>query len=146
MRIIDPATDQVLEELNEDSAQTVREKAARARQAQPAWAARPLEGRVGVLRRFRDLVVERQATLAETLTAEVGKPITQSNNELNGLLARMDFFLEHVTGELAPELVQRSADLEERISHEPLGVLANISAWNYPYFVGSNVFVPALLT
>ncbi len=29
--------------------------------------------------------------------------------------------------------------------HEPLGVVANISAWNYPYFVGSNVFVPALV-
>ncbi len=36
-------------------------------------------------------------------------------------------------------------NLEERISHEPLGVIANISAWNYPYFVGANVFVPALL-
>ncbi|TMH35577.1 MAG: aldehyde dehydrogenase family protein, partial [Betaproteobacteria bacterium] len=36
--------------------------------------------------------------------------------------------------------------LEERISHEPLGVIANISAWNYPYFVGSNVFVPALIS
>ena len=33
-----------------------------------------------------------------------------------------------------------------RIRHEPLGVVANVSAWNYPYFVGSNVFVPALLT
>src|SRR6185312_8473862 len=36
--------------------------------------------------------------------------------------------------------------LEERISYEPLGVIGNISAWNYPYFVGSNVFIPALLT
>ena len=36
-------------------------------------------------------------------------------------------------------------NLEERISHEPLGVIANISAWNYPYFIGSNVFVPGLL-
>lgn len=36
--------------------------------------------------------------------------------------------------------------MEERIRHEPLGVVANISAWNYPYFVGANVFVPALLT
>ena len=35
--------------------------------------------------------------------------------------------------------------LEERISHEPLGVIANISAWNYPYFVGGNVFIPALI-
>jgi acyl-CoA reductase-like NAD-dependent aldehyde dehydrogenase len=33
----------------------------------------------------------------------------------------------------------------ERITHEPLGVIANISAWNYPYFVGANVFVPALV-
>ena len=36
--------------------------------------------------------------------------------------------------------------MTERIGHEPLGVVANISAWNYPYFVGGNVFVPALLT
>lgn len=35
---------------------------------------------------------------------------------------------------------------EERISYEPLGVIINISAWNYPYFVGGNVFIPALLT
>jgi acyl-CoA reductase-like NAD-dependent aldehyde dehydrogenase len=35
--------------------------------------------------------------------------------------------------------------MTERISHDPLGVVANISAWNYPYFVGGNVFVPALL-
>jgi acyl-CoA reductase-like NAD-dependent aldehyde dehydrogenase len=36
--------------------------------------------------------------------------------------------------------------MTERIAHDPLGVVANISAWNYPYFVGGNVFVPALLT
>jgi len=36
--------------------------------------------------------------------------------------------------------------LREVIEHEPLGVIANISAWNYPYFVGLNVLVPALLT
>jgi acyl-CoA reductase-like NAD-dependent aldehyde dehydrogenase len=36
--------------------------------------------------------------------------------------------------------------MEERIRYEPLGIVANISAWNYPYFVGSNVYLPALLT
>jgi acyl-CoA reductase-like NAD-dependent aldehyde dehydrogenase len=36
--------------------------------------------------------------------------------------------------------------MTELIAHEPLGVVANVSAWNYPWFVGSNVFVPALLT
>ena len=36
-------------------------------------------------------------------------------------------------------------DPEEKIVYEPLGVICNISAWNYPYLVGINVFVPALI-
>ncbi len=36
--------------------------------------------------------------------------------------------------------------MKERIEHVPLGVVGNISAWNYPWFVGCNVIVPALLT
>lgn len=146
MRIIDPATDQIIEELSEDTPETVRAKAAQSRIAQRAWAVRPLAERVAIVRRFRDLTAERKEALAQTLTSEVGKPISQSHNELSGLLARIDFFLERVAAEVAPEVVQQGADLEERIGHEPLGVIANISAWNYPYFVGSNVFIPALLT
>ena len=81
------------------------------------------------------------------LTAETGKPITQSRNELHGLLPRIDFFLDEAERTLADEVVLDAPDdgLLEVIAHEPLGVIANISAWNYPYFVGSNVFVPALL-
>src|SRR5262245_4075078 len=86
-------------------------------------------------------------TLARTLTQEVGKPVKQSRNELDGLLVRIDFFLAEAVHVLRDEKVYADAahKLEERISHEPLGVIANISAWNYPYFVGSNVFVPALI-
>ena len=81
------------------------------------------------------------------LTHEVGKPIRQSRNELNGLLGRIDFFLAESARALRDEKVfaDPAQKLEERITHEPLGVIANISAWNYPYFVGSNVFVPALV-
>ena len=39
-----------------------------------------------------------------------------------------------------------TGELEEIITYDPLGVVVNISAWNYPYFVGTNVFIPALLT
>src|SRR5438132_9627 len=85
---------------------------------------------------------------AHTLVLEVGKPITQARSELAGLLPRIDFFLAEVEGALADEVVLASpADrLEERIRREPLGVVANVSAWNYPWYVGANVFLPALLT
>ena len=66
---------------------------------------------------------------------------------MNALTGRLDFFLAESARALRDERVFASAEqkLEERITHEPLGVVANISAWNYPYFVGSNVFVPALV-
>ncbi|HSC99898.1 MAG TPA: aldehyde dehydrogenase family protein, partial [Casimicrobiaceae bacterium] len=115
--------------------------------AQPQWAATPLRKRLAAIAKFRELVVARTETLAQTLTQEVGKPIRQSVNELKGLLARLDFFLEESSRALREIRVfaDEGQKLDERITHEPLGVVANISAWNYPYFVGSNVFIPALV-
>lgn len=40
----------------------------------------------------------------------------------------------------------QTKSLEERVEYEPLGVVANISAWNYPYFVATNVFAAAIAT
>jgi acyl-CoA reductase-like NAD-dependent aldehyde dehydrogenase len=91
-------------------------------------------------------VVSELDTLAATMTQETGKPIKMSRNELNGLLGRIEFFLKEVDRQMANETVYNEGGVTERIEHMPLGVVANISAWNYPWFVGSNVFVPALLT
>jgi acyl-CoA reductase-like NAD-dependent aldehyde dehydrogenase len=146
LTIINPASGTVLAELPTDDAASVAAKAARASAAQPAWAARSLAERKAVILRFRAQLVAELETLAKSLTAEVGKPIAQSRNELNGFLARIDFFLAEVEASIASEQVFADAAITERIVHDPLGVVANISAWNYPYFVGGNVFVPALLT
>ncbi len=147
MKIINPADGSLVRELAEDDAAAVAEKYRRARAAQPAWAATPLPRRLAAIQRFSALVAERKDELARTLTREMGKPLGQSRNELAALAGRIDFFLEHAERALAPESVLDDAagKLREVISHEPLGVVANVSAWNYPYFVGSNVFVPALL-
>ena len=69
-----------------------------------------------------------------------------SRNELNGLLTRIDFFLKEAESSIATETVFNEGGMKEQIQHVPLGVVANISAWNYPWFVGGNVFIPALLT
>jgi acyl-CoA reductase-like NAD-dependent aldehyde dehydrogenase len=147
MKIVNPATGEAIADVPEDGAFAVRAKYQRARAAQPAWAATPVRKRIDAIRAFGDCVTARHETLARTLTQEVGKPIVQSRNELNGLLKRIDFFVAESGRVLREERVYADDNerLEERISHEPLGVIANISAWNYPYFVGSNVFLPALV-
>ena len=146
LKIHNPATGALIAQVPEATPESVAASAAAARAAQPAWAATPLAHRVAVMQRFRAALAAQVDTLAATLTAEVGKPIRQSRNEINGLLARIDFFNAVVAATLAPQQVFDEGGMREVIGLDPLGVVANISAWNYPYFVGGNVFVPALLT
>jgi acyl-CoA reductase-like NAD-dependent aldehyde dehydrogenase len=145
LRIENPADGSLLAEVPADDPRSVAERVRRARAAQPAWAAQPLAVRKGCIERFRAAVVAQTARLAAVLTSEVGKPIRQSRNELAGLLPRIDFFLAEVERATATETVLTDGAMTERIGHEPLGVVANVSAWNYPWFVGGNVFLPALL-
>jgi acyl-CoA reductase-like NAD-dependent aldehyde dehydrogenase len=148
MRIVNPATARTIAELPEDTPATIAQKVARARAAQPAWAATPVEDRLAAIRRFRDLLLvpSRREALSLILTREMGKPVKQAQNEIAAMPARLDFFLSATADLLKDEIVFDESGMRETIAYEPLGVVANISAWNYPYFVGSNVFVPALLT
>ena len=93
LKISNPATGAPITEVAVDDADSVAEKMVRARVAQPRWAALTLAERQACIARFRAGVESGLETLAATLTAEVGKPIRQSRNELNGLLGRIDFFL-----------------------------------------------------
>jgi acyl-CoA reductase-like NAD-dependent aldehyde dehydrogenase len=147
LSIVNPATGTVILRVAADGPREVAQGYAAARAAQPRWAATPIRKRIGTIAKFREHVVARTEMLAHTLTQEVGKPIRQSRNELRGLLARLDFFIAESARALREQRIfaDTAQRLDERITHEPLGVVANISAWNYPYFVGSNVFVPALV-
>jgi len=145
LTVTNPANGRLLAELPTDTPAGIAHACRRARAAQPLWAAEELAHRLACLRRFRDGIARDTERLAAILTSEVGKPIRQARNELNGLLGRLDFFLQATESTLAPRTVFDEGGMRERITHEPLGVVANISAWNYPYFVGTNVFVPALL-
>ena len=146
LTLLNPATGAIITRVEANDAACVAAKAAAARAAQPAWAARPMAERVECIRRFRAALVADVDALAAVTTGETGKPITQARNEIKGLLPRIDFFLEQVASSTATETVFQDATMSEQIQHIPLGVVVNISAWNYPWFVGGNVFIPALLT
>ena len=146
LAIHNPANGALITTVPADDAASVAAKATRARAAQPGWLAVPLAERKACITRFRSGVVAELDALAAIMTSETGKPIKMSRNELNGLLGRIDFFLKEVDAQLVTETVFAEGGMTEQIQHIPLGLVANISAWNYPWFVGGNVYIPALLT
>src|SRR5260221_174574 len=145
MKIINPATEEIIKEVTEDNQQTLEEKFQSLKTAQPAWQKKPLSDRTEIIKNFSDLLEENKEHLASTLTSEVGKPLQQSRNEINGARTRIKWLTDNTEKYLSDEIMSSGNNMEEKISYEPLGVICNISAWNYPYLVGINVFVPALL-
>jgi acyl-CoA reductase-like NAD-dependent aldehyde dehydrogenase len=149
MKIMNPATQELLRELNEDTLDpvtgTIVRKYSLARAAQSSWAARSITDRVACIQRFHDLLEKHEAELARDLTLEVGKPLQEAHNELNGARNRIRYFIQKSEDTLRPLHQRTDGSTEEWLSFDPLGVIANISAWNYPYLVGVNVFIPALI-
>jgi acyl-CoA reductase-like NAD-dependent aldehyde dehydrogenase len=145
MDIINPATEALITTIQEDTATLAKEKYERVRQGQPAWYQTPITERIAAIARFSELLKSQADELAKTLTQEMGKPLNQAHNELKGARGRIRYFVENSEKWLAEEIITEEEGLVEKIAYEPLGVIANISAWNYPYLVGVNVFIPALI-
>jgi acyl-CoA reductase-like NAD-dependent aldehyde dehydrogenase len=145
MQIINPATEEIITNPTEDNQASVELKFNELKIAQSMWARLSLAERITIVKGFADLLEQNIESLASILTSEVGKPLQQSRNEINGARARIKWLTENAEKYLADEIMFQDQSITEKISYEPLGVVCNISAWNYPYLVGVNVFVPALL-
>ncbi len=147
VEVRNPATGELIERLPIEDEAAIERRLVQAQAAQPAWAALGFAERAACIARFRDWVAAEAERLARVLSRETGKPIRQARAELAGLAPRFAFFLERTEALLAEAIVEQSSDgdMVLRRSRDPLGVVANISAWNYPWFVGMNVIVPALL-
>lgn len=145
MKIVNPATEEIIREIGEDDWETLSQKLIKLQNAQAEWLKQPLVKRIQILTQYSSLLERDFELLAHTLTEEVGKPLQQSRNEINGSRSRIAWLTANAERYLADETMQEDATIKELIRYEPLGVIGNISAWNYPYLVGTNVFVPALL-
>lgn len=145
MKIVNPATEEIIKDLPEDTSASVNLKYEQLKTAQLSWHQVDLKDRIQIVQKFSDLLARDIEALAAVLTSEVGKPLQQARNEVNGARARIQWLTKNAETYLKEEVMTQEGNLTEKISYEPLGVVCNISAWNYPYLVGVNVFVPALL-
>lgn len=146
MKITNPADGKTIANLKEDNKKSIEKKLALLRTGQKKWANTPVKKRIAIIQKFSQLLADNIEECASVLTSEVGKPLSQSRGEVNGARNRIKWLSENAERSLNEEIMHEETGLKEKIVYEPLGVVCNISAWNYPYLVGTNVFIPALLT
>ena len=145
MDIFNPATGAIISTVKSDTKETLNSKLETLRKGQKSWKKTVVEDRLNCIKRFGELILENKIELAQILTSETGKPLQQSLNEIQGAQNRVDHLSEYAEQWLEPEVLVDEGTTQEHIKYEPLGVIANISAWNFPYNVGYNVFLYALV-
>ncbi len=142
LKSYNPATGDVVGEVPVTPPADVTALVARARAAQPAWAALGLEGRAAVLRRTAALFEARTDEHAELMTREMGKPLREARAEARRLSA-IDHELDEIVAALQPEVIE-DARLRSTIYHDPLGVVGAITPWNFPMSMPAWMILPAL--
>ena len=145
MEIINPATEQIIATIKEDNQESLNQKFELLIVSQKKWEKVEISERILILEKFASLLKDNIEELSLTLTSEMGKPLQQSRNEINGASNKILWLTQNAKKFLSDEIMSISDELTEKIVYEPLGVICNISAWNYPYNVGVNIFIPALL-
>jgi betaine-aldehyde dehydrogenase len=142
--VVDPATEKPIAELPLGGVEAVDGAVARATRAFPAWRAVSPGDRARLMRRFATAVEDSAEELAQLETANVGKPISDSRDEVAMVAEVLHFYAGAVDkhrGATVP--VAAGVDLT---FNEPLGVVAAIVPWNFPIAITSWKVGPALAT
>ncbi len=115
-----------------------------AREAQRLWASLPLSERLARLSALIDWVGENKQTLAQELTAQMGRPIRYAPGEIAGFEERARVMLELAPEALADLRPPEQAGYTRFVRRAPLGVVLVMAPWNYPWLTSVNAVIPAL--
>lgn len=142
--VVNPATEQVIAEVPIHGAEETDEAVARALAAGPAWRAVAPADRARLMRRFAAVVEDHAEELAQLETANVGKPISESRDEV-GMVAEVLYFYAGAVDKHRGATVPVAGGVDLTF-HEPLGVVGAIVPWNFPIAITSWKVGPALAT
>ncbi len=141
---INPATGEVVGTVSVTPASEITRIVARARAAQAGWAATSLEARGAMLVRGGERLTENCEALGLLLTREMGKPLSHGIGEVASCGRGMASTVEDIARALAPTPCEDDRT-RSTIYHDPLGVCAAISPWNFPISMPHWLVVPALM-
>jgi acyl-CoA reductase-like NAD-dependent aldehyde dehydrogenase len=143
--LINPATEAPLREVAYTTAPELEGIVARARAAQHDWRRVPVAERVRLVGQMVPAFQGMADQVALEITRQMGKPLQQARNEIGTMIDRAETMCRLAESALADEPLPPKAGFDRFIRHEPLGVVLDIAAWNYPLLIAVNVIVPALL-
>ncbi|MDP4944477.1 MAG: NAD-dependent succinate-semialdehyde dehydrogenase [Alishewanella sp.] len=130
--VTNPATQQVLLDVQGANADMAEVAVVAAAAAQAAWAAQPAQQRASVLLRWQQLLLQHKADLALLLTLEQGKPLTEAAAEIEYGASYLQWFAEEAKrlyGDLIPA---PASDKRILVQRQPVGVVTAITPWNFP--------------
>ena len=144
--VFNPANGQLLARAPQSTADDVERAITAARSAQKAWSRLPAIERAGHLRRIATRLREHAPRLARTLTEEQGKVLGLAEVEVNFTADYLDYMAEWAR-RLEGEIISSDRAREHIfLQRKPLGVVAGILPWNFPFFLIARKMAPALLT
>ena len=141
---INPFDQSTIVEIPYDSDEQIQAKVSASSLAQAKWRMLPLEERIRIVQVGLEKMRASGDQIARDVSRQMGKPLGQATGELSTMFSRAEQVLADAPLALAADVLPDNG-FTRRIEHEPLGVVLDIAAWNYPLVIPINVIVPALL-
>ena len=144
IKLISPVDGAVYAERPVLTGPEARVAVARARTAQPAWAALPLAERIAKVQAGIAALNAMKDDIVLELAGQMGRP-TRYGGEFGGVNERSAYMASIAETALAPMVAEDSDRFRREIRREPVGVVFVIAPWNYPFLTAVNTIVPALI-
>ena len=144
MYSINPATEELLGSYRIHSGQQADEAIDRAQKAFGKWSAEKFSARAGLMKRAAEYLRQNKAGLAGLVTAEMGKPLVESEAEVEKCAWNCDYYADNADRFLRDESRISNA-AESYIQYEPLGVVLAVMPWNFPFWQVFRFAAPALM-
>jgi succinylglutamic semialdehyde dehydrogenase len=118
---------------------------ARAREAWPAWAAKPLAVRIETIRRFANCVRAKLDVFADLIARETGKPLWEARTEAEAVINKVDISVSAYAERTSQRRLEGALGSKVAVRHKPHGVLAVLGPYNFPAHLPNGHIVPALI-
>ena len=145
LSIMNPWNGDTVLSLELDDAAAIDRKVHRAKSVSHTWAETSLAERTTLVQRFIEVALEERAELALSVTRQMGKPVSEALGEVGTMVGRARMMVDLAPDALADQHIALGDGIHRRIVRDPLGVVVDIAAWNYPLLIAVNVIVPAVL-